>query len=454
MRDDTASGLRALPHRLLVNPLRLPTPALVTAAFLACVLLLQWPLLFNPGYFSHDELQWAVFATAHAPAGWRQPEVFQYRPLTFTLWMALSRGLFATPMLFHAVLVAWGTANAGLLLRVGRGFGMRAWPARLGALVFACGPFAALVHGWVGCIADLLWLTCALLLALCVQRLRQPWWAALAALLLTSCALLAKEAAFALPPLLLLAWWLDGRRRTWLAALLASTLACALYLAVRWQALLHAPRMGAQYTLDIAHVPLRWLEYQLFAPLLPALETYTSLQWPGLALLAGALWLWLVQALCRAGRRWALLFLLGGVAALLPALPLAASWNQYGYGFAALGSMVVAAAWPQASRWARSGIVLFAVLTLAHGGLVMWRIREVGRLQAVFSPALARAVAQHPGTLVVRPVAGAKAWVFRRLTHDIPAYDGVPIGTRVRLVEGDAPADMQIEADGQLRPLP
>ena len=47
MPDATPSRIRAL------------APAL---AVLALVLLAQLPLVLNPGYFSHDELQWAARA--------------------------------------------------------------------------------------------------------------------------------------------------------------------------------------------------------------------------------------------------------------------------------------------------------------------------------------------------------------------------------------------------------
>ena len=57
----------------------------------ALALLLQLPLALNPGYYSHDELQWAAFAQAGMPAGWTDPATFQYRPLTFATWMALAR---------------------------------------------------------------------------------------------------------------------------------------------------------------------------------------------------------------------------------------------------------------------------------------------------------------------------------------------------------------------------
>ena len=108
---------------------RVPTVAWVVLA----ALLLQWPLAFNPGYFSHDELQWAAFADGDLLAPWRDVAAFQYRPLTFSLWMLLSRLLFDTPVAFHAVLVAWGSLHAGLLFAIGRRFGMPPWPAAAGA---------------------------------------------------------------------------------------------------------------------------------------------------------------------------------------------------------------------------------------------------------------------------------------------------------------------------------
>ena len=132
---------------------------------LAC--LLQLPLVLNPGYYSHDELQWAVHAADGVQVAWLDVSAFQYRPLTFNLWMLLSRALFDTPRLFHAVLVASGALNAALLFAVARGFGVQARPVIVGALVFVLSPYAVYTHGWVGCIADLLWVGCALLLALC-----------------------------------------------------------------------------------------------------------------------------------------------------------------------------------------------------------------------------------------------------------------------------------------------
>lgn len=427
------------------------------AGVFAVVLLAQWPLLFNPGYFSHDELQWAAFAQRGTTVGWFDLDVFQYRPLTFNLWLWLSHGLFDTPQLFHALLVAWGSVNAVLLYTAGRRFGMQAWPAAFGAAAFALGPYAAYTHGWIGTLGDLLWLSCALLAVLGTQLARSHIAAAVWVALWTACGLLSKEAALAIPALLAVAWWFDERKPRWLVVAIASGTIAAFYLALRLEVLLYMPREGAQYTIGLANVPLRWLEYQLFPPIFPLLEVFTTFRrgfgWP--LVIATLLWLGMCFALWQAGNRLLALFLFGGIAALAPVLPMASSWNQYAYGFAAVTAMCIAAAWPHTTRVGRFAITVFATLVVLHGAVVMLRMYQVGRVQSVFSPALADAVEHHRAAtpLRLRIGDGAKDWIFRRLTHDIPEYQGVAIGERVRLVGDGETAEYVIEADGHLIPL-
>ena len=96
-------------------------------------------------------------------------------------------------------------------------------------------------------------------------------------------------------------------------------------------------------------------------------------------------------------------------------------------------------------------IAAFAGLTLLHGVVVMLGMYQVGRVQSVFSPALASAVRAHgDGVLRLRVAPDAREWIFVRLTHDIPEYDGVAIGDRVRLVGDGENADYLIGADGSL----
>lgn len=442
---------RAIP---LLHRHDLPEPVL-GGLLIALACLLQLPLVLNPGYYSHDELQWAVHAADRVQVAWLDLSTFQYRPLTFDLWMLLSRALFDTPMRFHAVLVVIGAINATLLFAVGRGFGVPARAAIVGALVFVLSPYAVYVQGWVGCIADLLWVGCTLLLALSVQRTRQTVLAAFSAALLTAIALLAKEAALAIPPLLALAWWFDGRKTKWLVAMLAAGAVAALYLGLRIDGLLHAPREGSQYVLSARHLPLRWLEYQLFPPIVPLPEAIATLRRPLPALIAGILWLGLLAALRQAGRRYVAVFLLGGIAALLPVLPLGSAWNHYAYGFAPLAAMTVAAAWPRASRNGRIVIGVFAMLVVLHGSALMWRMQQVGRIQSVFSPALAEAVRTRTEDrpVVLQLAAGIKPWIVQRLTHDIPRYRGVRIGDQVRLASDGETADYLVQPDGGLQAI-
>ena len=433
----------------------LPTPMpwlVLLLAFLA-----QLPLVLNPGYFSHDELQWAARAAHGQGFAWTATDAFQYRPLTFNLWVWLSQRLFDHPPLFHAALVLWGCANAALLCAVARRFGLRPWPAALAALGFALSPYATYAHGWVGCIGDLAWLMCALVATWCALRLRGMAAIAIIAALCTGAGLLAKEAALAMPALAAVAWYFDRPRRTrWLAATLGAGVVAVLFLALRADALLHAPREGAQYALSVANVPLRWIEYQLFPPFVPLLETFTLFNAGiGPRIAAGALlWCALAWALWRAGPRYLALFLVAGVAALAPVLPLGSSWNHYAYGFAAVVAPVAAAAWGATSRPGRWAIAAFATLTLLHGLVVTVAMHEIGRIQSVFSPALAQAVRAHgDAPLRLRVAPGAKEWIFVRLTHDIPEYDGVAIGERVRLVGADEDAELEVAADGSLRGL-
>ena len=432
-------------------------------AVFAAALLLQSPLILNPGYFSHDELQWAAMADV-APGqpvpwfSWTAIDVYQYRPLTFNLWLLLSRAWFDAPMRFHAFCVVWGSLNAMLLALLGRGFGMGARSAALGALAFALGPYAVFVHGWVGTMGDLIWLSCALLAGLLILRFPRPGPAFAIAAGLTAIGLGGKEAALTIPPLLAVAWWFDGRRACWFAATAGAGLVVALYLGLRYDALLHSPQSAAQYALSLSNPPKRWLEYQLFAPIPTLLETFNTLS-RGVGrrvVVAGLLWLALCGALWRARPQLLALFLVGGAAALFAVLPLGSSWNHYGYGFAALTAMVVAAAWPRTTRGGRIAIALMTVLSVAHGASIMRDMRRIGAMQSVFSPALAQAVADrqadagHP--LRLRAADDSNRWVFLRLTHDIPRYRGTPIGDRVQVVDAGQPADYVIETDGRLTP--
>lgn len=433
----------------------LPVFAMALVVF-ALVTLLQVPLVLNPGYFSHDELQWAAIAAQGEAFNWRAIHTFQYRPLTFNLWIALSRALFEQPPAFHAVVVAWGALNAALLAVLGRRLGLPIGAAMLGALAFASGPYAMYVHGWVGTLGDLIWVTCALCIGIVAARGEQRGAIVATSFLLTTTALLAKEAAVSIPAVLALGWWLGGRQRRWGIAAAASALPVATYLALRVGVLLFSARQGNAYDWNIANIPLRWFEYQIFTPNIAVFEVGTTLArgFDKRVMISAGLWLLLAVALARIGWRWLAAFLLAGVAVLAPVLVLEASANQYAYGFAAVVALLVAAGWSRMNRFGHGLVAVLAILNLWHGVNVMREMRRVGDIQAAFSPALADAVRQSQRPMLrLVPATAGDVWIFQRLTHDIPAYRGIAIDNRVQLVETDAAADYRIGTDGRLTRL-
>ncbi|MEZ5464253.1 MAG: hypothetical protein R3F22_03295 [Lysobacteraceae bacterium] len=438
------------------------------AAALGALLLLviaarvAWLLGGNPGYFSHDELQWAAFAQPSKLAsavGWFDIGQFQYRPLTFRLWMLLSRVLFETPRCFHALWLLLGAVNAALFGVFLRRVGCSLAVSGVAGLLFWLNPYAVFVHGWVGTLADLLWVMAALLLAL-VQtssRLRAaPRWQLLLVAVLTTLALMAKEAALSIPALLFVAW-LFLRQHAWRNAFLVSATVAAVYLLLRFAVLTDVSHEGSGYGVDLVGAPLRFLHYQLF-PLSPwaeeihTLAAYSHSRLAKVAVPTLLLWLFTLGSV-----RYAAVWLLLSLAALGPALLIASSSNQYGYGLGAV--LIGIAAW----RWRDIGAVgrglqLFAALVLCWHALgVAHHVRRAGDLQAVYSPSLAAALADSGATLErplgLRPDCDDQRWVYQRLSFQIPRYDDVPIGGRVRILapdEADTGRLRRIACDGRV----
>lgn len=446
-----------------MNPHNRGMPWRHDVALLLALVLLQAPLWLNPGYFSHDELQWASRAALPLAeveflsfTDWAS---FQFRPLTFNLWLLLSHAMFETPRLFHAVFVLLGSLNAVLLANVLRRAGAGTRVASAAALVFALSPFAVWVHGWVGCLADLIWVACGLGTLALLQRLGHrvgaTVLAAIGAGLATLIGLLAKEAALVLPGLLALGALLLRLPRNWVAAAAGGGVVAIVYLVLRLEVLLQ-PAPGSTYTADPRALPMRWLEYQVFPWALNVAEVHvlglaSAGRWAVLVLLLLAL----AWSLWRASRRLWLAWFAGGVVALGPVLLLPMSANQYGYGFFALVCGVLALAWPHFSRPQARLVGLLAAMTLLHGVQIQGRMHEAGQVQAVFSPALARVLeaAGPQASVSLWPEQPKQRYLYLRLTHDIPSYRGVRIGDRVRLADRIEDATHLITADGRLHPM-
>lgn len=417
----------------------------------------------NPGYFSHDELQWGHAAwrasLSELPwVGWLRIEAFQYRPLTFNLWLLLSYWLFDAPRAFHTLWVLLGTTNGLLLFAVLLRFGLRARAAAFGAVFFLLGPVAAHVHGWVATLGDLLWVGAMLLVALLALGGREGGLGRTtrsgAIVLLCACALLAKEAAVVIPLLCTLAWLLSPDRRQWGLASLASALPVLAYLVLR-VGIIDAGASGTAYAWSLPSVPVRWLEYSLYPFLPTTFEPLASLQASGTRLAGAAVFCLLAHALALTAH-WRLgLGLLSGFAgALGPVLLLGTSYAQYAYGASiVMAGCLAASAHLLPARRLRN-LALGAVLLLStwHGINVQRQLVAVGRIQAVFSPQLSVLAATDAGTPLRLRVPTGDAWIYERLVHKFPGYRGAIHQRHAELVAAGEPATHDVSASGAITP--
>lgn len=433
---------------------------LIGLAVLSC--LGQLFLLGNPGYFSHDELQWASFADTpyFENLPWNSfldIGRFQYRPVTFNLWLIIGHFLFAYPQGYHALWVGLGTANTLLLYAVLRRWGLPAKYAFASALVFALNPFSAYVHGWVATLADLLWLAaflCIALLALARNdetRLTSAFrFAVIAAL--SALALLSKESAVVIPVACALASVLSPRKLNWRLATIASAIPTIIYLLMR-VAIIDKGASGTSYAWTLWSVPLRWVEYYLyaFAPTVfePAEILIAS---PGRLAVVGLLGLSLFAAAFRAHWRLGWGLMIGSIVVLGPVLLLGFSASQYGYGFGALLCGIGGATtWRlRGARLSQAWIGLLAALLIWHGFNVQRTMLHVGRLQSVFSAQLASLASSHASVPLRMRSETNEAWVYQRLSHEIPSYRGQVMTRQAQIVSSDQTADYLIAADGTI----
>ena len=436
-------------------------------ATLLAALLLQLPLIFNTGYLSFDELQW--WARADVPSvadlpwvAWTDLDTFQFRPLTFNLWLLLAHALAAHAFAMHAVFVLLGSLNACLLAYCLALMNATRATAAVAALLFVCSPFVAYTHGWTGTLADLLVLMCGLVAFAALRTLpaapsaRRTTAVALVVAVAVLLALTAKESAVVLPLLLAFAAVAHAERRRVLGLTgLAGTIV-ALYLCVRVPLLLGAPAGATGYSWHLGSVPARLAEYALFPWMPPLFEVGPVLGKGALRIaLAAICALALLAALARASRLHALAAALLFVGLLAPVLILDQAFNQYAYLASAAIVGVTAHAWRDCARVARALLLGLAAVATLHGVQVMLRMREVGAIELRFHSGLAGLLAQDSESVAVAPARPADAWLLSRFVDHVPRYRGVDFGDRVST--GAMPgASLQVtmQPDGSLLVVP
>lgn len=425
--------------------------------------ILQWGNLSNPGYFSHDELQWGEFARVQNTAAlpWVDPFDFsplQYRPLTFNLWLLISYFLFESPQIYHCLWVVFGSCNALLLYFILRRIRLDHAVSFSGALGFLLLPYSMYVHGWVGTLGDLLWLAALLFIVLLVLGAkhdvshRQRASRLLTVAWLTIMALLSKESAITIPCFCVVCACLSKQRNIWWQAALTSSIPVVVYLALRFPAL-NEGSVDSSYTWSASHVPKRWLEYQLY-PYVPNLFEPGPIFNISLKRLMIAMGFFLLfyGAVLRANWRLGLGLLAGSAALLGPVLLLTFSAAQYGYGFGAVLAASGAIGFSRLKHkknW-QSALLAASILTAWHGMRVQHKMHEVGIRQAVFSTQLANLASAAEATPLYLWTDSKYSWAYQRLSHQIPGYQGIKHRRLILLTNDRMMASHIVEDDGSI----
>jgi len=430
----------------------------------------QLPAILNPGYFSHDELQWWARADVSAVSelpwmSWTDLGVFQYRPLTFNLWLALSYACAGTPFLMHAAIVGLGSINAVLLARCLLSAGAPRRTAFAAALVFALSPYAAYVHGWVATLADLLTLLAGLLALNALQRMTEPGERRdvrriACVVVLTGLALLCKESAVVLPLLLLPALYRRPRPRAVFTAIAFSAAMVAVYLFARLPVILAPPAGSERYAWAIAGIPRRLAEYLLFPFLPPMLEVGPTLaKSPQRLCAAAACLIALLASLGTLGWRWPATWLAMFAALVAPVLILPMSYGQYAYLASAAAIGIAALAWTRLRAVPKMILGLVAAVAVAHGIAIMRHMQEIGAIQHAFYADLLRILPTASTPLRIGVADESDRWMALRFVAGVPTYRGVAVEGRVLVEEHvvdeqpGAAAQFVMARDGHLRRL-
>ncbi|MEP6940341.1 MAG: hypothetical protein ABI846_11305 [Rudaea sp.] len=430
---------------------------------LLVALALQAPLIFNTGYLSFDELQW--WARADVPAwhdlpwvAWTDLRAFQFRPLTFNLWLLLAHALAAHPFAMHAVFVLLGSVNACLLAFNLTAMGARRSTAASAALIFVCSPYVAYTHGWTGTLADLLVLLCGLGAFAALRALpAAPSPARVAAVTVCiavsiSLALFAKESAVVLPLLLAFAAVAHPAPRRVLALCGLAAAIVALYLFLRLPILLGVDASQSGYAWHLRNIPARVAEYALFPWMPPLFEVAPALGKGALRIaVATACVAGLLAALARASRPLAAATMLLFAGLLAPVLILDQAFNQYAYLASAALVGSAAFAWRDCTRGSRTVLLALAAIASLHGAQVMLRMREIGAIELRFHVDLSACLASDPGSVSVVPSRASDAWLLRRFVDHVPGYRGVDFRTRVAIDAAEySTTRLTMQPDGSL----
>lgn len=410
--------------------------SLIALIYLFAVLMLL-PLIANPGYWSHDELQkydylitngFMDYLNQHLRIHPGKSFAAPVRPIPFFFQGVLSFFLRDYPVLVHLFAVVVHATVASLLFVVCKRFDLTARVSLLAALVFLANPMTLLATGWSAALMDQWYLLFGLLLLLEADKfwtLEKGGWKHLALIFLFSCAaILSKETAIVLPALLAIPLLLGRVRlrdlRYWIA-ISACVLPILTFVLFRATAILTSfdSANTGRYAPELENISDNILVYFLypFQPVLYEAGSWTRLSTWSLALACSAHVL-LVLLLWRTfGLKAVLVYLAAYFAFLIPVLTIDIKGSHYLYASAVPLSIAVAALWASRRSWFSSlATAALAMLLVAHSALFQFKIYDTGMCmnRIMYSTEAVYLSIGSPQSIEFRSEPGAPSHVLRR----------------------------------------
>ena len=418
----------------------------------------------TPGYYNHDETQYFVISQKMDESlrkVWiNQYHKSQWRPLSRTVWLLLSRSLYNPPILLHAttflIVIASAVLFYFLLLRVFR----QPSASLVGFIAFCAFPSTAWVVGWVGTIADGLTMLITMIMAHILltdrdktvgkspsprgfyQGLRNesPARQSLLALLF-ALGLLCKESIvilpFALVGLCLLA-------KPWRGLFLASCSTGAIavvFLTLRMDMIFSNSGSYSISTNNLFNNALLYWQYpwnlrtlEIHSPPINTISAWVCFS----AILAFSPALYLLY---RRRFRGAVAFVFQYLVFISPALLIPRTAAHYMYGAVLPVAVVFAFSFRQKEcAWIKLCASILIGILLLHSVLVQFYIYESGRVQTRIHDTVSSIIASHDMScghqntrFAIIPDKGAKPYYMYRALTSVTEVESVPVKGRLTL---------------------
>lgn len=454
------------------------SPARHSILFLLCLgVSLNLISIAAPGYYSHDEVGYGILSKDLGMAlrsVWVD-HIFslQYRPFARSFWILLSFFFYEIPLLMHLSVALVSIFNGALLYFLLFRVSGQASVALWGFIGYNIFPPTVWIVGWVGTLADSLWMMCALLIAHILltdrseaekhhnkgYRLGGPEiMRHLCIVLLFVVGLLSKENFVVLPAAIAGLCLFSKPWRGWYYALFGTIIVSAIYLIMRLDVLTSGT---GSYEISIRYLLKHILQYWMYPYTWKWIEFSAPMgSMPGLLSLA-AIFMLAPVALLSFRRQWhlAFAFMFYYFVFSAPALIVEGAFPHYMYGSVLPVAVMAAQSFRIGERrWIKvTASFLLAVLFFhsvkIHANFYTTAVVQTRIYSDTFG--ILRSYEKRSGhnetKFAIFAEDGSKWWILKRAFHQVSKIGEIPIRGRFQIYESSGYPEKLPEDTVELR---